>query len=85
MRPQRRLRTGIEPQAAQTQPRPVLLQKMPSQQQHVRFAFAQRRHDQRIDTEPVVKVGAKAACAHFLRQVAVGRGNHAHIHVVLTV
>ena len=85
MRPQRRLRTGIEPQAAQAQPGPVLLQKMPGQQQHIRFAFAQRRHAQWINTEPVVKIGTKAARPHFTRQVAVGRGNHAHINVVFTV
>ena len=62
-----------------------MFQKISRQQQHVLAALAQRRHHQRINAEPVVKVRPKAPGPHLLRQVAVGGGNHPHINAVLAV
>ena len=76
---------GIEPQAAELQARAVFFEKVAGQHQRVAVALAQRRHGERVDAQPVVEIGAHAAGAHFGGQVAVGGGDHAHIHLVFAV
>ena len=82
---QSRLRSGLQPQAAQLEPRAVLFEKIAGQLQHIAVALAQRRHIERVDVESVIKVRAHAPGADFRRQIAVGGRNHAHIHMVLPV
>ena len=50
------------------------------QRRDVVLAVAQRRHLDRDDVEPVEQVLAELALLHHLAQVAVGRGDDAHVH-----
>src|SRR5437879_10805063 len=52
---------------------------MPRQQWHVARATAQRRHFQRHDVEPVIKVLTKRSLPHARGQVAVRRRHHTDI------
>ena len=45
--------------------------------------LAQRRHVDVEDVEAVVEVGAQVAFGNGVRGVAVGGGQHAHVHVLL--
>ena len=51
------------------------------EQRDVLAAIAQRRERDREHVEPIVQVAAEAALAHFLGQIAVGRGDDAHVDV----
>ena len=51
------------------------------QRQNVFLAFAQRRQKNRDDGQTVIKVLAELVVAHRALQVAVGRSDHAHIHL----
>lgn len=46
---------------------------------------AQRRYLQRVYAQAVIEVGAEVAAAHLFGEVAVGRRDQAHIHLVVTV
>jgi hypothetical protein len=51
------------------------------QRQNVFFAIAQRRNEDGNDRQAVIEVLAKLALAHRFFQIAVGSGDHAHIHL----
>ncbi|MNV23185.1 hypothetical protein D3C71_1141900 [compost metagenome] len=76
---------GRQPQAAQAQAGTVQFQKAACQQQHIVAPFAQRRDGHGVHRQPVVQVGAERAIAHLLAQVAVGGGDHAHVHAARAV
>ncbi|MNP75049.1 hypothetical protein D3C76_1720330 [compost metagenome] len=72
-------------QTIQAQARTVLLQEVARNQKHITAALAQRWNLQRIHAEPVIEIGAIAAVAHLIGQVAVGRGDQPDIDLVLTI
>ncbi|MNH10705.1 hypothetical protein D3C79_701920 [compost metagenome] len=78
---QRALGRRRQAQTAQAQAGAVEFEKLPGQDQHVIAAFAQRRNRHRIDRQTMVQIGAEQAFANAVRQVAVGGGNDAHIHM----
>src|SRR5690606_32984226 len=57
----------------------IALEKMPSQKRDVLATFAQGRHPEREDIEPVVQIFAKAPCPHFRLQVSVACGDYPHV------
>ena len=57
----------------------ILFQKVVHQQRDVFPALAQRRHADRNDVQPVIKILAKNVFGNRLVEVAVGGGDHAHI------
>jgi hypothetical protein len=56
-----------------------LLQKVLGQRNDVAGALAEGRGGERKDAQPVIEVFAKLAGCNVLTQIAVGRGDHAHI------
>src|SRR5262245_3164060 len=52
---------------------------MSGQQRNVRGPLAQRRQLDRKDAQPVVKVLAESSSFDLAEQIAIGRGDHAHI------
>ena len=52
------------------------------EQRDVLAPLAQRRHVHREHREPVKEIRAKPAALHLAREVAVGRGDHAHVDAV---
>ncbi len=58
----------------------VALEEVGDEQGDVLFALAERRDLDRHDVQPVEEVLAEAALLDLLLQVAVGRGDDAHVH-----
>ena len=59
----------------------ILLHEMVHQRRDVPFAPAQRRHDHGDHVEAVEQLVSEAPRLHLLREVAVGGGDHAHVHL----
>ena len=58
------------------------LHEMLDQQRDVLAPFAQRRHLDRDDVEPVEQVLEELAVGDQLPQIAIGRGDHAHVDLL---
>ncbi|MNE51704.1 hypothetical protein D3C80_1463430 [compost metagenome] len=82
---QRGLGFSAQAQAAQAHARAILFEKVAAEQQHIAATFAQRRHQQRVDTQAVIEVGAITSAAYFIGQVAVGGGDQTYIDAVFLV
>ncbi|MNN87481.1 hypothetical protein D3C81_2050430 [compost metagenome] len=82
---QRSLGIGAQAQAVEAHARAVLFEKVTAEQQHISPTVTQRRYLQGVNTEPVIEVGAVAATAHFLGEVAIGGGDQSHIDLMLLV
>src|SRR5262249_42679812 len=52
---------------------------MLGEKRDVFLSLAQRRNAYAYDGQPMVQVRAEASSFDFARQIAVGRGNHAHV------
>ena len=59
----------------------VALDEEIHQRKDVFFAIAQRRDEDRDDRQAIVKILAEVAFAHGFFQIAIGRGDDAHIHL----
>ena len=57
----------------------MLCEEVVDQQWDVVGSFAQRRHLDRHDRQPIIQIVAKGAVGDHLLQVAVRRGDHAHV------
>ena len=57
------------------------LQEVLDEERHVLPALAERRQPDLDDGQPVVEILAEAARRHLVAEVAVGRGDDAHVHV----
>ena len=55
------------------------------EQGNVLAPLAQRRNAKWKDGEAVIEIGAEPALAHFVLEVAIGRGDDAHVDAVNTV